>query len=139
MKRLILILSLAMVVAFAGNAMAQCNLYYGEGYVYGQVTMYGYLGGQQGAVVYMGGGNPQDAGFGSTFSDAGGFYTLHNAFLSACGPYSSVVNAYYLQYNGGGQSNEYWAQSAPIYLQRPNQGEILSTMANLPLWFLFYF
>lgn len=133
MKRLLFILSLVMVVAFAGPAMAQCP-FYGEGYIYGQVTMYGAFGGQEGASVAT--SNP---GFGNTITDVDGRYSLHNDYLGSCMTHNMTIYAQYAQLNGGGQANEFWAAQAPVYFRQPNQGEILYVMQNLPLWFAFYF
>lgn len=134
MKRLILFYFFVLLLVFGGTAMAQCP-FYGEGFIVGQVKMYGNFYGQEDAIVQVGGLVAQYFIPNTTYTDANGFYQLWAPQLPACNPHNGIVTGYYIYVRGGGAPTEIWGSRAPVYFRRPNQGEILHVIKNLPLWY----
>jgi hypothetical protein len=132
MKRIAILLSLVMVLAFAGAAAAEDCCLYGCGIVKGTVKLCGSFIGQEDAVVKLTG--PSKGYFKSqeTMTDADGFYSFRGT-LPVCYVHTGKVKGEFLWKKCCGAPDEVWKGNKAWRFRQMNQNEKIVLRKNLKL------
>jgi hypothetical protein len=132
MKRISLVLSIVMVLAFASMAAAEECCIYGCGIVKGTVKLCGSFIGQEGATVKLTGMSKSYFGATETITDPDGFYKFKGT-LPVCYVHTGNVKGEFVWAKCCGAPDELWKGQNSWRFRKMNQNERIVLKKNIKL------